>query len=241
MGAQSDLRSQLIEFEDKWRHITATPESPRTLMNVIEYTLGKQIRGEVYVTRLLRYLLDPEEPHGMGDEFLRAFLDELRAHQRRAGVEDRVFSEDVYDLSDVDVDDQVGLGIGAADGNSRDSSGLVDIVVDAPNEWFALIELKFSATENNRFGDGPSQTEAYSRATHVGEQPKDEYESGGYYVYLHRQDTAVSADPAFTDWTWSSFIDHTLADFIATNGSRYPHRTVVQLQELQDDIRTFPT
>ncbi|WP_458190983.1 hypothetical protein [Haladaptatus sp. NG-WS-4] len=70
-------------------------------MNVIEYGLGKQRRAEVYVNRLLRYLLDSNEPHGMGTDFLRAFLEGLPVECD--------FQEDLYELSNIEVDEQVSI------------------------------------------------------------------------------------------------------------------------------------
>lgn len=99
MESNDTLEGDLRTLERRWEQITAAPESPRSLMNVIEYSLGSQRKAEVYVNRLLAYFLDPEEPYGMGTEFLQVVLDGLPAE---CG-----FQEDIHDLSDVVVDDQV--------------------------------------------------------------------------------------------------------------------------------------
>ncbi|WP_053948147.1 PD-(D/E)XK nuclease family protein [Halolamina sediminis] len=191
-------------------------------MDVIEYSLGSQQKAEVYINRLFAYFLDPDQPHGMEEEFLRAFLN---------GLPDTCgFDEDLHDLSDVVVDDQVRL-TEQVDGDPV-SSGFVDLVVQVPNEWFLLVELKFSAED--------TQTEFYRQdVTHIDDVPKDDYESGAYYLYLHQADRPDANDSEFSNWTWTKFVDSVLTDFIVATAPRYPQRTVVQLYEFADDIRSI--
>ena len=66
MAIDSDLEEELQVLERRWEQLNSLPESPRSLMSVIEYSLGSQRKAEVYVNRLLRYFLDPDEPHGWG-------------------------------------------------------------------------------------------------------------------------------------------------------------------------------
>jgi hypothetical protein len=196
-------------------------------MDVIEYSLGSQRKAEVYVNRLLAYVLDPDAPHGMGPEFLRAVLDGLPA--------ECAFDEDVHDLSDVVVDDQVRVDQVESDqeeGETVTSSGIVDLVIEVPNEWFLMIELKFSAAD--------TQTEFYYRdATHVGGTPKEAYESGQYYLYLHQHDQPTATEPCFDNWTWKAFSTDVLEPFVLDNAARYPQRTVTQLRELRDDLKSI--
>ncbi len=229
--------AKLEALEQRWVQLTAIPEPPQSLLQVLNYSLGSKGQGEVFMTRVLRYFLDPTEPHGMDDEFLRAFLEGLRSHQQSTTNGD-AFAEDTYDLSDVLVSRQVRLGLAEeGDSDEVETTGPVDFVVEAPGEWYLLVELKFGSTENNLTGKGLSQTEGYQEAKLIRDRPKADFESGGYYLYLHRQGKADARDPAFTNWTWSRFADDVLADFILDNAARYPTRTVVQLRELHDDIR----
>lgn len=109
-------------------------------MDVIEYGLGKQQRAEVYINRLLCYLLDPDQPHRMGSDFLETFLDSLPA---ACG-----FDEDTYDLTDVRVNEQVPVWDSlSAKRDAETSPGYLDLLLDVPHEWFLLIELEFSAEE----------------------------------------------------------------------------------------------
>lgn len=246
MGSEEELARQLRDIEERWNQITATPTPPRSLMNVIQYGLGDKKRGEVYVTRLLRYLLDPSEPHGLDTRFLKAFLDEIATNFG--------FEEPLYDLSDIRVRDEVWIRLDAddrrptseadfeetAEADGDTPAGRVDLVIDKPGEWFLLVELKFSAEENNLAGEGLSQTEFYRTATHIGETPKAAYENGSYYIYLHTSDSNTAADKQqFVNWTWKAVTTDVIQPFINTEGPSVPHRTFVQLNELQDDIREF--
>lgn len=222
MDGDTALEVDLRTLERRWMHITEVPETPRSVMDVIEYSLGSRRKAEVYVNRLLAYFLDPEEPHGIGPEFLRAVLDGL--------PEACGFEEDLHDLSDVVVDDQVDVER-VEDGTSM-SSGIVDLFIAVPNEWFLMIELKFSAPD--------TQTEFYFReATHVDGTPKEDYESGTYYLYLHPHDRPRANEPNFANYTWKALSNDVLEPFIVDNGSRYPQRTVSQLREFNDDVKNI--
>ena len=236
-----ELSQTLQQIEQEWERITSAPTLPRSLMNVIEYGLGDKQRGEVYVTRLLRYLLDPAEPHGMEAQFLRAFLEGFDANSD--------FGEPHSDLSNVRVRDEVWIRMNndsqsdptddAADEENSGPSGRVDIVIDRPGEWFILVELKFSAEENNLAGKGLSQTEFYKAGTHVGETAKSAYANGAHYLYLRKKDADDAAADAFMNWTWEDVVTGVLQPFITRAGPTIPHRTLVQLSELRDDIEKF--
>lgn len=217
MTAESDtLEARLERLEQTWSSITETPEKPQSTMSVIEYGLGKQQRAEVYVNRLLCYLLEPENPHGMGTEFLEVFLQRL--------PDTLEFDEDTYDLSNVRVDEQVPTGYG-------DERKYPDLVIDSPGEWMLLIELKFSADETG--------TEFYAQASRIGDQRVADYESGQYYVYLHQHDEPTATSGAFVNWSWQSFVADVLDEVITESAPRYPQRTAAQLHELRDDLRNI--
>ncbi len=222
-----DLQTELKTLTDHWERIVEVPETPRSVMSVIEYSLGAQRRAEVYVNSLLRYFLDPDAPHGMREELLRTFLNELPAETE--------FTEDIHDLSKVQVADQV--SIRNTSKPAGDTPGYVDLVIEAPNEWFLLVEIKFGAGENNLDGPGASQTEFYYRATHFDDQPKSDFESGHYYLFIHPDDEPPARECEFTNWTWEEITSSLIEPFLLENAPRYPHRTVVQLRELLDDVQ----
>lgn len=228
-----ELAHDLEVLERKWRKLTRIPEPPRTTMNVIEYSLGQHRKAEEYVNRFLGYVLDPTEPHGMDADFLRAFLEGLPAACS--------FDEDTYDLSDVQVTDQVRVEGGETSGRDAEteSTGIVDLVIEVPQEWVLLIELKFRAGENNLRGDGPSQTECYYQADQVGGEQTTAYESGQYYLYVHHHEEPSAREPAFANWTWKAMTQDVIEPFIASNAPRYPQRTATQLREFVDDLTTI--
>lgn len=216
----SGLAADLQTLDRTWRSIISSPDEPRSTMNVIEYGLGEQRRAEVYVNRLLRYLLDPTEPHGMGADFLNAFLQAL--------PETAEFDEDTLDLSDVRVTEQVPIDDRTDPGAS---TGYADLVFDIPNEWFLLVELKFSAEETG--------TEFYSRATHVDGVAVDNYESGRYYLFFHQHDRPQASSSTFANQSWRTFVRGVLDDFLTENALRYPQRTTTQLHDLRDDLQSI--
>ena len=229
VAPDSGLKSELWDLEQQWEQITDVPETPRSLMNVVEYGLGSNRRAEVYINRLLRYFLDPEEPHGLQREFLKAFLNGL--------PDECAFDEDTHDLSSANVDEQVYVRMTADENPTGDTerTGSVDLVLEAPNEWFLMTEIKFWAGENNVGSEGLSQTEFYYEAPRFGGQLKEEYESG-YYIYMYPSEEPEAEEDGFTNWTWESFLDDVFWEFLRKNSPRYPQRTVAQLREFNDDV-----
>lgn len=211
-----DIARELEQIERVWDSITKVPDHPQSTMAVIEYGLGQQKRAEVYINRMLCYLLNPENPHGMDTDLLKCFLEGLPSE-----VE---FDEDTYDLADVRVDDQVPAENG-------ESTGYIDLVLDVPGEWLLVIELKFSAAETG--------TEHYAQVSRIGGEQVSNYESGRYYLYLHQHGRPTASSDAFTNWTWRSFVDQVLDKVITDFAPRYPQRTTTQLYELRDDLRNI--
>lgn len=221
MEEPTDLAAELQRLQQRWDTTTERPESPRSTMDVIEYGLGDQQRAEVYLNRLLCYLLDPAQPHQLGTDFLTALL---------AGLPTAAaFNEDTYDLTDVRVNQQVPVWETGDDDRDDDATpGYLDLVLDVPHEWCLLVELKFSAPETG--------TEFYCNAAQIGEHSVADYGSGQYHVYLHQDDRPEATGECFVNWTWQAFVDDVLEPFLATHTPRYPQRTVAQLYDLRDDI-----
>ena len=66
-----------------------------------------------------------------------------------------------------------------------------------------------------------------------------DYESGQYYLYLHRHDKPEASSDEFENWTWQAFISTVLDPLITSAAPRYPQRTATQLHDLRDDLRTI--
>lgn len=225
----STLENDLETLRREWKTITDVPETPRSMMGIIEYSLGQQRKAEEYVNRALRYFLDPSAPHGLDDELLKTFLKQL--------PEKCDFAEDTHELTDVDVDDQVSVVLDDEVRRSTERGGIADLLIEAQNEWGVLIELKFSAGENSLLAEGPSQTEYYYQAEYVDDNHKDSYESGMYYLYVHPDSEPAAREAEFVNWTWEDLTVDVLEPFLSEHSPRLPQRTVVQLRELRDDIQ----
>jgi hypothetical protein len=223
MSPNIELSTGLQRLHRRWEAITDVPEPPRSTMDVIEYGLGNQQRAEVYLNRLLCYLLNPTQPHRMGTDFLEAFLTGLPT---ACG-----FNEDTYDLSDVRVTQQVPVWDTPTGGDPDATPGYLDLLLDIPNEWFLLVELKFSAEETG--------TEFYADAERFGDRRVADYNSGRYYLYLHQGDRSEASSDQFTNWTWQGFVEDVLDAFLAERTPEYPQRTASQLHDLRDDIHTI--
>jgi hypothetical protein len=127
MTDEAGLQDELQELERTWDQITAIPRTPRSMLHVLEYSLGNQRKAEVYVNRLLRYFLDSDEPHGLEDELLRLFLEKLPT--------DCGLDEDIYDLSEIHIAEQVPISSsdGERTGTDSEAPGYVDLVIAVPN------------------------------------------------------------------------------------------------------------
>jgi hypothetical protein len=227
MTDRADLDQKLDDLRRRWEAITDVPDEPLSTIQVVEYSLGTQKKAEVYVNRLLGYLLDPDAPHGMGKACLEAFLASL--------PDECAFDEPVHDASNVEVAEQVRVAYG--DEVESDRYGEVDLAVQVPGEWFLLVELKFSAGENNLDGEGLSQTEFYHEASRLDVRPEETYVADGEYLYIHPADESPARSEHFANWTWPDLTETFLEEFLIDHGPRFPQRTVTQIRELRDDIR----
>lgn len=222
MASNPGIAEELRVLQRRWEGLTDAPVPPRSTMDVIEYGLGDQQRAEVYVNRLLCYLLDPDQPHQMQTEFLAAFLDGLPTACE--------FEEDTYDLSDVRVREQVPIWNHRAGNRDDDETpGYVDVLLDVPNEWFLLVELKFSAPETG--------TAFYCAAEQIGDELVSDYESGQYYLFVHQGDRPEATGECFANLSWRRFVQDVLTPFRNEHAPRFPQRTVMQLHDLNRDLQ----
>jgi len=77
MTEADDLWRALKTFTRQREQLITVPETPRSRMDVIEYSLGTQRKAELYINQLFAYFLEPEQPHRINSEFLRVFLNGL--------------------------------------------------------------------------------------------------------------------------------------------------------------------
>jgi hypothetical protein len=193
---------------------------PETTLSILEHGLGDQRKLELYVNRLLRYVLDPDAAHGLGTTLLEQFL---RALPDACGID-----VDTTALTDITVDDQVPVYVASTDTGVDSHPKYADLVLTAPDEWLLLVELKFGAAQTS--------TEDYCRAVRVGSHDVTADGLTWANLYIHRSDRAPARGACFANRTWATILDDVLDPVIADHTPRLPTRTATQLRALRDDI-----
>jgi hypothetical protein len=207
----SELSETLAEFQQRFTQLPDIEEPPRTLLHV----LNRQ-RRETYWNEILSYFLDPTEPHGFGTDLLEAFLSVLESN---ANLE---FEYDRLDFEAMVVE---------SEWVTRDTDDRPDIVVYSEGNWFVCVEMKVGAPE------GENQTERYVGSANVGDISKDEFpESGHHYVYLSDRKAASASAEEFVDIAWCEAVA-ALERFQSRSQSRYPAKSLAQLDDFLDTIR----
>jgi hypothetical protein len=171
-----ELRESLSSLSDAVEFLAPLEKSQKTLLSV-----ANRGKDEVVWNRVLRYLLDPSECHGLSDDVLRYFLTALHENGAIGNVPSLRSGE-------VRVNDQVQM-----------DDGDVDIVICEPERWFICIEMKVWGSE------GPNQTTKYARSTRIDEERVDDYlEANRDYVYLTRPSDDKPISDEFERVTWDT-------------------------------------
>jgi len=204
----NDLEDSLAEFKSAFNALPEVVEPPRTTLQLLS-----EPSREKYWNRYLNYFLDPENPHGLQGDFLRAFLQEL--DERFDGTN---LSEGP--ISDIEIQSEVD-----SDG------GRPDLLLYLPDEWFVCIELKVTAPETG------TQTKSYAEAGRFGDLAVMKYsESGRYYLYLADSSRQGPSSESFERMGWKTIRD-LIEDLLRGGKGRYPARTTAQLTDFSDTIR----
>jgi hypothetical protein len=182
-------------------------ESQKTLLS-----LAHRANQEVVWNRILKYLLDPSEGHGLDNDVLRYFLAALNEE----GVIDAV---PVWRSDTIQVEDQVSM-----------DDGEVDLVIREPGEWFICIEMKVWASE------GTNQTIKYARSDSIDDENVDDYpEANQHYVYLTRPSGDKPSSEEFKTITWDTVSRH-LRRSISEPSTNQSARGQAQVREFTDTI-----
>lgn len=227
------IQTELNTLVSEWEQLTDVPENPSTTLQIIEYSLEKQRKAETYASRILAYFVDPSKPHGLGDEFLTAFLNSFPTEME--------FDEDTFELTETRVKTEAPISRTREDVDENVKStdtqvrGYIDLFIDVPEEWFLVCELKFGADERGVDSEGLSQTERYYAANQVNGESKADYSSGQYYLYIRPQSANPATEDEFTTLSWQHVVV-VIESFLTSNAVRLPSRSVHQLREFKDDI-----
>lgn len=198
------LRSELQALRSSFEALPVVEPKPKTTLQV----LGRG-RREQHWNALLRYFLDPGEPHGVGADLLRRLFERIPEENPPS------IPRSVHD--EIEVRSEVGSGRG----------NRADIIAWLEGEWFLWCELKVGSAEGQR------QTVSYADAAKFGDHVKDDFDRG-IYLYIARPGHTSDADE-FVDMTWVDVveaIDHVLS----RSAGRITERGASQLRDFRDTI-----
>lgn len=210
-----ELESRLAELSDAIQSLSAKTSRPKTAFELLN-TARYEDAWQAY----LAYFLDPNEPHGLGGQFLTQFFDLLETD---AAIS---FSPPLTGLDSSDV-------IDVTRERQSDEDNRPDIIVTSSPEWFLCIELKVHSSEDN---DETPQTVRYANDSRIVPGGVESYENGGY-IYIKPASAPQSSADEFGDLDWEdvrTVIDGSIA---RTSGSA-PARTLAQLADFSTLIES---
>jgi len=200
------LRENVREMSEELDALPSVDEKPKTALEI----LGRNKR-ENYWNSLLRYFLDPNEPHGIGTDFLEAMLKRVPEEQ---------FYFDGLELEDANVISE-----------AQTEDGRPDIVVYTEGDWLVLFELKVES------GERTNQTEKYAESDEVAGMKKDDFEEGCTYVFLSKSDSSDASADEFVGMSWREVIG--AIDEVLTNSrGSYTAKATAQLNDFRDSIES---
>jgi len=203
----STLENDLQELSQSLESLPSVDEPPKTTLNILH-----QARLEDHWNSLLRYFLDPNEPHGLGPDLLEAVLN--------PSLSDDEMEFDKMSLEEARVKSEVQT----SEGNRA------DIVVYLEKDWFVWFELKVGS------GERKNQTTDYVNDKKVAGMPKKEFEEG-FYVFISKEGGASSNADEFIDMSWEELAE-VMKEVLVDSDGGYTARGKAQLEDFRDTIRS---
>jgi len=204
------LRSRLEAFSTAVQNIPEVEEPPKTTLGIIN-----RRQRENYWNRILRYFLDPSEPHGFGTAVLDAVLELILSR-----------------TEDAEFEYQSGDNIVVRSEVQNPNGGRPDLFICHDGSWSVCFELKVTASE------GSNQTKQY-----VGEIPIDNStipSDSRYHVYLSKASQLNAEASAFLNISWRELVD-LLDEVLVATGGRATGRGAAQLRDFRNTIQTETT
>lgn len=208
-------RSIEAELKTLQQQLAALPEAeepPPTTLQV----LGQHNQERAWQD-LLVHFLTPTAPHGLEHALLEYVLTAL------SGRADLSYSFSRFDIDDIQIAQEV-----------ETSDGIPDVILWASEEWFICWELKLHADE------GQDQTERYVGVDSfdgIGLGKADVPADGHHYIFLAPDSTSSPDADEFTHVSWEWLVAE-LQAFLVESYGEYPARTVAQLNDFIDTIRS---
>jgi hypothetical protein len=211
MSGASTLRPEeandrMAEMSRRLNSLPSVNETPKTTLGI----LGRKNK-ENYWNSLLRYFLDPKDPHGIETDLLNEVLNRIPEKEFYFG---ELELEDVRVISEASAE-----------------RGRPDVVVYSEGEWMVLFELKVESPE------GVNQTERYADADEVDGVELSELEEGCFYVFLSKQDSSDSTSEEFVDMSWQEVVD-SIDDVLVDARGSYTAKATAQLNDFRDSIES---
>ncbi len=200
------LREDLREMSEALGALPSVDEKPKTTLEILE-----RKKRENYWNSLLRYFLDPAEPHGLGKDLLEKILN-------------RVPQEEFYF-------DEIELENPKVISEAQTEDGRPDIVVYIEGEWLVVFELKVET------GERTNQTKKYAESDKVAGMEKDDFEERCSYVFLSKHDSPDASADEFVDMSWCEVVE-AINEILTNSKGSYTAKATAQLNDFRDSIRS---
>lgn len=204
---------ELEEFIRRYMELDQGTQRPKGIFSVLSGPREKQYQN------ILRYFLDPKQPHGFGYTLLETFLNCIGFHE--------------FNLTGqhIEIDDEVHI---AGDW----SDGRIDLIISGGNSlsshprWAVFLELKVGAEE------GTNQTTTYAKADgwnvswfETDELTVDQLDDKRY-VYMKRAAADIPTDSTgtFDVVNWRDIVKAFEAE-LRESLYQYPNRSVIQFTD----------
>jgi hypothetical protein len=210
------FREGLAAFASAVRSVPDVEEPPKTTLGVLD-----RRQREDYWNRLVRYFLDPSEPHGFGTAVLDGVLALVAERSETADFARDPGGDAVFEYgspNEVVVESEV----------QSARANRPDLFVYVDDGWSVCFELKVTA------GEGRDQTRRYYE-----DFPPDGVsipEGEDYYVYVSKSSRPDADAAAFLDVGWTAMVDVFDAVIAEARGSA-TERGTAQLRDFRDAVR----
>jgi hypothetical protein len=204
-------KDRLSDLRRKLNALSEAEKPPPTMLQI----LGRSHLEDDW-QQILVHFLTPDGAHGFDHAVLEHLLTAL---SERDGLE---FSFSRFDLENTHVEQEVVTG-----------QGRPDILIWSPEKWFICFEVKIDAAETN------DQTERYVEVDSFGGKvDEDDVPNDGHnYVYLAPEGTPSPSADEFVEISWE-WVASELQTFLAESYGEYPSRSMAQLEEFVDTVRS---
>ena len=211
---------RLEEFIERYLELDRHSQRPSGVFSILPGP-----REEKY-QHMLKYLLDPQKPHGFNDTLLEAFFECIGFHE--------------YNLSGqhIEIDDEVWTA-------DEGSSGRIDLIISGGNalvdhpRWAVFLELKVGADEGQQQTTSYANTEAWDVSWFESDTLSLERLEETKYIYVKREAADEPDDDTgtFESVSWADIVGH-FEKVSQQSMFDFPNRSVIQLTDFIQALKT---